>query len=183
MHTQLRRRDSLMPEEIAVQEAREVPRGGILGFLRVVFKVAVPGPRSFRGTLQFGGGLFAATEQVAERARSHWHPFRSSNLSRRSGESFYQASPEANAMSTASVTSRGQATIPKRVPQALGITPGSEVEFDIGRGAARLRLVKRGSAARVEDGAAILDYKGPRIPIEQSDGGAVIRKAARRARS
>jgi antitoxin PrlF len=86
-------------------------------------------------------------------------------------------------MSTVSVTSKGQVTIPKRVRQALGITPGSKVEFDIDRGAARLRLVKRGSAARVEDAAAILNYTGPRIPIEQLDGGVAMRKTARRARS
>lgn len=85
-------------------------------------------------------------------------------------------------MSTVSVTSKGQVTIPKRVRQALGITPGSRVEFDIERGGARLRLVKRRSAARIEDGAAILNYKGPRIPIEQMHGGVAMKKAARRAR-
>ncbi len=37
-----------------------------------------------------------------------------------------------------SVTSKGQVTIPKRVRRALGITPGSKVEFDIDRGGARL---------------------------------------------
>lgn len=56
-------------------------------------------------------------------------------------------------MSTVSVTSKGQVTIPKRVRQALGITPGSKVEFDIDRGGVRLRLVRRRSAARIEDGA------------------------------
>jgi len=86
-------------------------------------------------------------------------------------------------MSAVSVTSKGQVTIPKRVRQALGITPGSKVEFDIDRGGARLRLVKRRAAARVEDGAAILNYTGPRIPIEQLDGGVAMKKAARRARS
>jgi AbrB family looped-hinge helix DNA binding protein len=88
-----------------------------------------------------------------------------------------------DAMSTVSVTSKGQVTIPKRVRQALGITPGSKVEFDIDRGGVRLRLVKRRSAARIEDGAAILNYTGPRIPIEQMDGGVAMKKAARRARS
>ncbi len=86
-------------------------------------------------------------------------------------------------MSTVSVTSKGQVTIPKRVRQALGITPGSKVEFDIDRGGVRLRLVKRRSAARIEDGAAILNYTGPRIPIEQMHGGVAMKKAARRARS
>ena len=41
-----------------------------------------------------------------------------------------------------SVTSKGQVTIPKRVRDALGITPGSKVEFDVAGGGARLKLVK-----------------------------------------
>src|SRR3990172_6768440 len=46
-------------------------------------------------------------------------------------------------MAGVSVTSKGQVTIPKRVRQALGITPGSKVEFDLDRGGARLQLVKK----------------------------------------
>jgi AbrB family looped-hinge helix DNA binding protein len=39
------------------------------------------------------------------------------------------------------VTSKGQVTIPQRVRQQLGITPGSEVEFELdGRGARLVRL-------------------------------------------
>ena len=41
-----------------------------------------------------------------------------------------------------SVTSKGQVTIPKRVRDALGITPGSKVEFDVAGGGARLKLVR-----------------------------------------
>ncbi|MGH7947735.1 MAG: AbrB/MazE/SpoVT family DNA-binding domain-containing protein [Candidatus Binataceae bacterium] len=64
-----------------------------------------------------------------------------------------------------SVTSKGQVTIPKRVREALGITPGSKVEFDIAGGGARLKLVKKHVSSRIEEGAAILGYRGPRIPI------------------
>lgn len=85
-------------------------------------------------------------------------------------------------MSTVSVTSKGQVTIPKRVRQALGITPGSKVEFDIDRGGARLRLVKGRSVSRIEDGPAILNYTGPRIAVEKMHGGVAMKKAARRAR-
>lgn len=81
-----------------------------------------------------------------------------------------------------SVTSKGQVTIPKRVRQALGITPGSKVEFDIEGNAARLKLVKRRTPSRVEEGPAILDYKGPRIGIDDMHGGVAMRKASRRAR-
>ena len=81
-----------------------------------------------------------------------------------------------------SVTSKGQVTIPKRVREALGITPGSKVEFDVTGSGARLKLVKRHIASRIEDGAAILDYKGHRIPVDKMHGGLAAKKAAKRAR-
>lgn len=62
VRTELLRRDSPLPEEIEVLEAREGPHGGITGSLRVTFKAAVPGPLLLGRTLHFGGGLFAATE-------------------------------------------------------------------------------------------------------------------------
>ena len=85
-------------------------------------------------------------------------------------------------MATVSVTSKGQVTIPKRVRQALGITPGSKVEFDVEGGGARLKLVKKHAQSRIEDGPAILGYTGPRIPIARMPGGVAMKKAARRAR-
>ena len=85
-------------------------------------------------------------------------------------------------MATVSVTSKGQVTIPKRVRQALGITPGSKVEFDLEGGGARLKLVKKHAQSRIEDGPAILGYTGPRIPIARMHGGVAMKKAARRAR-
>jgi AbrB family looped-hinge helix DNA binding protein len=81
-----------------------------------------------------------------------------------------------------SVTSKGQVTIPKRVRDALGITPGSKVEFDLAGGGARLSLVTSHTSSRIEDGAAILDYKGRRIPVGQMHGGLAMKKATKRAR-
>jgi AbrB family looped-hinge helix DNA binding protein len=81
-----------------------------------------------------------------------------------------------------SVTSKGQVTIPKRVREAPGITTGSKVEFDVAGGGARLALVNRHASSRIEDGAAILDYKGPRIPLDRMHGGLARKKAAKRAR-
>jgi antitoxin PrlF len=81
-----------------------------------------------------------------------------------------------------SVSSKGQVTIPKRVREALGITPGSKVEFDVAGGAARVKLVKQGVSSRIEEGAAILNYKGSRIPVDQIHGGLAMKKAAKRAR-
>lgn len=83
---------------------------------------------------------------------------------------------------TRSVTSKGQVTIPKRVRQALGITPGSKVEFNIERDGARLKLIKKQAPSRVEDGPVILSYTGPRIPIEHMHGGMAMKKASKHAR-
>lgn len=85
-------------------------------------------------------------------------------------------------MAAVSVTSKGQVTIPKRVRRALGITPGSKVEFDIEGGGARLTLVKKQAPSRIEDGPAILNYTGPRIPVAQMHGGVAMKKASKRAR-
>lgn len=85
-------------------------------------------------------------------------------------------------MATVSVTSKGQVTIPKRVRRALGITPGSKVEFDVDGGGARLKLVKKHAPSRVEEGPAILNYRGPRVPIAQMHGGVAMKKATKRAR-
>jgi AbrB family looped-hinge helix DNA binding protein len=85
-------------------------------------------------------------------------------------------------MAAVSVTSKGQVTIPKRVRQALGITSGSKVEFDLDGGGARLKLVKRQPPSRVEEGPAILNCGGARIPIAQMHGGVAMKKAAKRAR-
>ena len=81
-----------------------------------------------------------------------------------------------------SVTTKGQVTIPKRVRQALGITPGSKVEFDIHGGGARLKLIKKQTPSRIADGPGILNYAGPRVPIKDMHGGLAMKKAAKRAR-
>lgn len=49
------------------------------------------------------------------------------------------------------VTSKGQVTIPQRVRRQLGITPGSEVEFQLDDHGARLVRVDAG------DGQALTD--------------------------
>jgi antitoxin PrlF len=45
------------------------------------------------------------------------------------------------------VTQKGQVTIPRRVREALGIRPGSRVEFELDERGARL-IVDRGVAAK-----------------------------------
>lgn len=85
-------------------------------------------------------------------------------------------------MAAVSVTSKGQVTIPKRVRKALGITPGTKVEFDVEGGGARLTVVKVAKPSDVASGPAILGYSGPRIPNDQLDGGVATKRASRRAR-
>lgn len=81
-----------------------------------------------------------------------------------------------------SVTSKGQVTIPKRLRDALGIKAGSKVEFDLDGGGARLRLATGKAHSRIEDGPAILNYRGPRIPIEEMHGGVAMKKDIKIAR-
>ncbi|HEY8230932.1 MAG TPA: AbrB/MazE/SpoVT family DNA-binding domain-containing protein [Rhodanobacteraceae bacterium] len=85
-------------------------------------------------------------------------------------------------MTEVSVTSKGQVTIPKRIRDELGIAAGSKVEFDLAGSGARMRLVGKPARSRIEDGPAILNYSGPRIPISDLQGIVAAQKAARRAR-
>jgi antitoxin PrlF len=91
-----------------------------------------------------------------------------------------------SAIMSVSVTSKGQITIPKRVRQALGLKPGTQVEFDLEGRTARLKVAgkdsRTGIQSRIEDGPGILNYQGPRIALRQLNGAAALRKAAERAR-
>ncbi len=49
-------------------------------------------------------------------------------------------------MMRATLTSKGQLTIPKKVREALGLRPGDQVEFEVAEGEARLRPLRRYSA-------------------------------------
>lgn len=79
-------------------------------------------------------------------------------------------------MAATSVTSKGQVTIPKRVRDALGITPGSKVDFEVAGAGARLKVVRKNTPSRPEDGPNILDYKGPMIPVEEMDPARLLAK-------
>ena len=48
------------------------------------------------------------------------------------------------------VTSKGQVTIPLAVRRALGIQPGSEVEFELDEHGARLIVDRRAAAAEID---------------------------------
>ena len=80
-----------------------------------------------------------------------------------------------------SVTSKGQVTIPKRVRDALGVTPGSKVEFDVSGGGAT-QTGQEACFFTHRRGAAILDYKGPRVSVVEMHRGLAMKKASKRAR-
>ncbi len=80
-------------------------------------------------------------------------------------------------MDSVSVTSKGQVTIPKVIREALGIRPGSKVEFDLDAAGARLRLVRGSQSSSIEDGPALLSYRGPPIPVAELDGAVAMTRA------
>lgn len=82
----------------------------------------------------------------------------------------------------ATVTSKGQVTLPKKIRDALGIGPGSEVDFDLAEGGVLLR--KRVPAEAFErwegylrghlPGASVDEMmemlRGERLPAEGDQG-------------
>ena len=67
------------------------------------------------------------------------------------------------------VSEKGQVVIPKAVRKALGITKGSQVEFQVVHGEAKIKVVRR-KASRPEDGFGMLKYSGPPVPVELMSG-------------
>lgn len=80
-------------------------------------------------------------------------------------------------MTTVSVTSKGQVTIPKRVRQVLGIKTGTKVEFTIETNEARLKVASKRLPTRLLDGAGMLKYRGPRISPTKLDVATLLNKS------
>ena len=78
------------------------------------------------------------------------------------------------------VSSKGQAVIPKNVRKALGILPGTRIDFVIEGRTARIVPMHNGAPARVEDGFGMLKYKGPSVLVEDMDVSRVLAKPRRR---
>ena len=81
-------------------------------------------------------------------------------------------------MGIATMTTKGQITIPKEIRDALRLKPGDRVNFILqGDGTALLRPV----TGRLEDLIGILKYEGPSVTIEQMNE-AIRQRAVERFR-
>ena len=69
-------------------------------------------------------------------------------------------------MSIATITSKGQITIPKDVREALGLVPGMKVDF-VSNGHGEYRLRPRNVS--IKDLAGILKHDGPPITLEDME--------------
>ena len=81
---------------------------------------------------------------------------------------------------TTTVSSKGQAVIPKNVRKALGIVPGVRINFVVEGDTARIVPVRTGAPARIEDGFGMLKYKGAPGSVENMDVAHVLTKKARK---
>ena len=80
-------------------------------------------------------------------------------------------------MSTSTtVSSKGQTVIPKQVRKALGLVPGSRIEFIVEDGTARIVPVRKPKPSSVDAGFGMLKYKGPPLRIEEMDVALLLRK-------
>jgi AbrB family looped-hinge helix DNA binding protein len=67
-------------------------------------------------------------------------------------------------MSNATLTSKGQTTIPKEIRDSLGLKPKDQLNFTQMPNGTVIMRVKNKS---ILDLADIIKYKGPKIPIEK----------------
>ena len=72
-------------------------------------------------------------------------------------------------MSNATLTSKGQTTIPKEIRDSLGLKPKDQLNFTQMPNGTVIMRVKNKS---VLDLADIINYQGPKIPIEKMRFGA-----------
>ena len=82
---------------------------------------------------------------------------------------------------TATLTSKGQITIPQIVRRILGLQTGDALEFDVQRGKVELRPVRpKGMSAGILKAHLPKDWKAPKV--EEMDSG-IARHLARKHRT
>jgi AbrB family looped-hinge helix DNA binding protein len=80
----------------------------------------------------------------------------------------------------ARISSKGQLVLPKKIREARGLGPGSEVEIEEVPGGVLLKLVRSSEEASLEDLLGCTGYRGPRRTLEDME--AAIREGARARR-
>jgi len=85
-----------------------------------------------------------------------------------------------DAAMTTTVSSKGQAVIPKNVRKALGIVPSVRINFVVEGDMARIVPIRTGAPARVEDDFGMLKYRGAPVSIEEMEVSRVLAKKARK---
>ena len=81
---------------------------------------------------------------------------------------------------TTTVSSKGQAVIPKNVRKALGIVPGTRIDFIVEGDTARIVPIRASAPTRVEEGFGMLKYKGASVSVEDMDVSRVLTRASRK---
>jgi antitoxin PrlF len=71
-------------------------------------------------------------------------------------------------MAIATMTTKGQITIPKEIREALGLKPGDRVDFVLGKDGKAVLHPLTGS---LMDLIGIIKYDGPPISVEEMDEG------------
>lgn len=79
------------------------------------------------------------------------------------------------------VSEKGQVVIPKAVRKALGIQPGSQVEFELAGGEARL-IVVRHKKKHLDEVVGCLGYTGAAVPAEQLSGVEAARRLVKQGK-
>lgn len=76
------------------------------------------------------------------------------------------------------VSSKGQAVIPKQVRKALGIEAGSRIEFILDGAGARIVPVRKRKPTSISGGYGMLKYNGPSRSLEDVDVALLLRSRA-----
>jgi antitoxin PrlF len=75
-------------------------------------------------------------------------------------------------MPIATMTSKGQLTIPKSIRDALGLATGAEVEFTLVDGGRATMRARRGGVERL---FGLVAYQGPPVAVASMDPGSESR--------
>ena len=91
------------------------------------------------------------------------------------GAEFLPRLTKGAAVSTTTVSTKGQVVIPKPLRKALSIHPGTRLAVAQDGNAIRMTPVAARRARTAEDGYGMIKYDGPRVRIEDMDPTAALK--------